>query len=108
MATSTLRHFEKLDDRCWEVASTGSATENQRPMLTIVTKKRLVAEPAVAELVKHRSVPALYHCKTNYFLTENAQMMASLKVSPGRSTVVGNSGLFGESGQCWHSMATPS
>ena len=63
-------------------------------------KKRLVAEPAVAELVKHRSVPALYHCKTNYFLTENAQMMASLKVSPGRSTVVGNSGLFGESGQC--------
>lgn len=71
-------------------------------------KKRLVAEPAVAELVKHRSVPALYHCKTNYFLTENAQMMASLKVSPGRSTVVGNSGLFGESGQCWHSMATPS
>lgn len=71
-------------------------------------KKRLVAEPAVAELVKHRSVPALYHCKTNYFLTENAQMMASMKVSPGRSTVVGNSGLFGESGQCWHSMATPS
>ena len=71
-------------------------------------KKRLVAEPAVAELVKHRSVPALYHCKTNYFLAENAQMMASLKVSPGRSTVVGNSGLFGESGQCWHSMATPS
>lgn len=71
-------------------------------------KKRLVAEPAVAEIVKHRSVPALYHCKTNYFLTENAQMMASLKVSPGRSTVVGNSGLFGESGQCWHSMATPS
>lgn len=63
-------------------------------------KKRLVAEPAVAELVKHRSVPALYHCKTNYFLTENAQMMASLKVSPGRSTVVGNSGLLGESGQC--------
>lgn len=47
-------------------------------------KKRLVAEP-----VKHRSVPALYHCKTNYFLTENAQMMASLKVSPGQSTVVG-------------------
>ena len=39
MATSMLRHFEKLDDRCWEVASTGSATENQRPMLTIVTKK---------------------------------------------------------------------
>lgn len=63
-------------------------------------KKGLVAEPTVAELVKHRSVPALYHCKTNYFLTENAQMMASLKVSPGRSTVVGNSGLFGESGQC--------
>ena len=68
-------------------------------------KKRLVAEPAVAEPavaepVKHRSVPALYHCKTNYFLTENTQMMASLKVSPGRSTVVGNSGLFGESGQC--------
>lgn len=24
-----------------------------------------------------------------YFLTENAQMMASLKVSPGQSTVVG-------------------
>ena len=107
MATPTLRHFEKLDDRCWEVASTGSATENQRPKLTIVTK-RLVAEPAVAEFVKHRSVPALYHCKTSYFLTENAQMMASLKVSPGRSTVVGKSGLFGESGQCWHSMATPS
>lgn len=52
-------------------------------------KKRLVAEPAVAEPVKHRSVPALYHCKTNYFLTENAQMMASLKVSPGQSAVVG-------------------
>lgn len=52
-------------------------------------KKRLVAEHAVAEHVKHRSVPALYHCKTNYFLTENAQMMASLKVSPGQSTVVG-------------------
>lgn len=25
----------------------------------------------------------------SYFLTENAQMMASLKVSPGQSTVVG-------------------
>ena len=88
--------FDRLSDR-------KSATE-----VDYSDKKRLVAEPAVAELVKHRSVPALYHCKTSYFLTENAQMMASLKVSPGRSTVVGKSGLFGESGQCWHSMATPS
>ena len=38
----------------------------------------LVAEPAEAcQLTKA------------YFLTENAQMIASLKVSPGRSTVVG-------------------
>ena len=40
--------------------------------------------------------------------TENCQMIASSKVSSGRRTVVGYSGLFGESGQCWHSMATPS
>lgn len=51
MVASMLRHFDKLSDRSWEVASTGSATENQRPKLTIVTK-RLVAEPAVAELVE--------------------------------------------------------
>ncbi len=38
----------------------------------------LAAEPAEAcQLTK------------TYFLTENAQMMASLKVSPGQSTVVG-------------------
>ena len=86
MATSTLRHF--------------GTSRNSMTDVDDSDKKRLVAEPAVAEPVKHRSVPALYHCKTNYFLTENAQMMASLKVSPGRSTVVGNSGLFGESGQC--------
>lgn len=89
MATSTLRHFEKLDDRCWEVASKRLSDRKSATDVDDSDKKRLVAEPAVAELVKHRSVPALYHCKTNYFLTENAQMMASLKVSPGQSTVVG-------------------
>lgn len=29
-------------------------------------------------------------------------------VSPGRSTVDGNPGLFGESGKCWVSRASPS
>ena len=40
--------------------------------------------------------------------TENCQIIASLNSSSGLSTVVGYSGLFGESGQCWHSIATPS
>ena len=40
--------------------------------------------------------------------TENCQIIASSNTSSGRRTVVGYSGLFGESGQCWHSIATPS
>ena len=87
-----LRHFDRLSDR----SAYGSIAES--PMTKgLVTKvrnpsdrKRLVAEPSVAELVeasKRTNLISLY--KNTYFLTENAQMMASLKVSPGRSTVVG-------------------
>ena len=36
-----------------------------------------------------------------------AKMMASWYTSPGRRTVLGYSGLLGESGKCWHSRATP-
>ena len=40
--------------------------------------------------------------------TLNAKIIASSNTSPGLRTVEGYSGLFGESGKCWHSMATPS
>ena len=77
MVTSMFRHFDKLSDR----KVYGSVTETE-----CCNRKKLVAEASVAELVEASKRTSLI---SFYFLTENAQIIASLNVSPGRSTVVG-------------------
>jgi hypothetical protein len=72
------------------------------------TRCEVVREKEIAFTGGQKVVRSMTCGREVVHATRNRWIVALVKVSPGRRTVDGNCGLFGESGKCWVSRQSPS